>query len=255
MTAPLTPRRCAEMIRQSACTVAFTGAGISTAAGIPDFRGPDGIYNSGQYDAEKVFEIAAFREDPAEFYRFTRDLVEVLDRVEPTFTHRLLARLEREGLCEGVITQNIDPLHQQAGAANVIPVHGSYATAHCLRCGELYNYQQFRTRLAAGETPRCDCPAAGVLKPDVVFFGEPVDAIGQAVDLAGRSELLLVLGSSLVVYPAAMTPHYAGGRVVVVNRGPVQLEPAPGRYFVEADLDEYFRAVAEALGLKDEGES
>ncbi|MFP4054754.1 MAG: SIR2 family NAD-dependent protein deacylase [Phycisphaerae bacterium] len=244
----LTPRQLADKLARARCAVAFTGAGISTGAGIPDFRGPGGIYNSGRYDAERVFDIDHFRHDPTEFYRFTRDMAETAGRVEPTFTHRFLARLEEDGRLAGVVTQNIDPLHQQAGSCNVVSVHGSYATAHCLACGREFKYGQLLAMLdASPEVPRCGCPQRGVIKPDVVFFGEIVHAIDDAAELVGGSDLLLVLGSSLVVYPAAMLPELAPGEIVVVNRGEVAMAGGPGRWFIQADLDAYFRQVATAM--------
>lgn len=241
----VSPRQLAEWIVQSRSTVAFTGAGISTDAGIPDFRGPGGLYSSGKYDAERVFDIACFRRDPREFYRFSRDLVEILKNLRPTFTHQLLARLEAAGLLEAVITQNIDPLHQQAGSRRVICLHGNYTTSRCLDCARPYGYVELLDRMAQAEVPRCDC--GGVIKPDVVFFGENVQGLQEAMALAQSCELMLVLGSSLVVYPAAMVPQIAGGRVVVINRGEVSLEPSSSRYFVQQGLDEFFKQAAEFL--------
>jgi NAD-dependent deacetylase len=199
-----------------------------------------------------VFDIDHFRRDPTEFYRFTRDLAAVAGDLEPTFTHRFLARLEQDGRLAGVVTQNIDPLHQLAGSRTVVSVHGSYATAHCMACGREFRYEQLLAMLdASPQVPRCGCEQRGVIKPDVVFFGEIVHAMDDAAELVGGCDLLLVLGSSLVVYPAAMLPELASGEVVVVNRGEVSLADGPGRWFVEADLDGYFRDVAKALA--DEG--
>jgi NAD-dependent deacetylase len=240
-----TPEQLARWIGQSRSTVAFTGAGISTAAGIPDFRGAGGLYSSGKYDPERVFDIEYFRRDPREFYRFSRELVEILKRLRPIFTHEWLARLEKAGRLAGVITQNIDPLHQLAGSARVICVHGNYSTSRCLACGRTYGYDALLDRMAQVEVPRCDC--GGVMKPDVVFFGENVQGMEEAMELARSCELMLVLGSSLVVYPAALVPQMATGAVVVVNLGEVALEPAPNRYFVEQGLDEFFKEVAAAM--------
>jgi NAD-dependent deacetylase len=239
------PEQLAQWIGQSRCTVAFTGAGISTAAGIPDFRGPGGLYSSGKYNPERVFDIEYFRRDPREFYRFSRELVEIVKRLRPTFTHEWLARLEKAGRLAGVITQNIDPLHQQAGSARVVCLHGNYSTSRCLECGRAFGYDALLERMAQKEVPRCDC--GGVMKPDVVFFGENVQGMEEAAELARACELMLVLGSSLVVYPAALVPQMATGAVVVVNRGEVALEPAPNRYFVQQGLDEFFKEVAAAM--------
>lgn len=248
-TAKLSPEDCARLIRQSKRTVALTGAGISTAAGIPDFRGPDGLYNTGRYDADRVFDINYFHREPREFFRFTRDLIEVMGRIEPTFTHRFLAELEKKGLVEAVITQNIDPLHHLAGSGNVLSVHGDYASSHCLACRKEYTFGQLVDLLDEMEVPTCSCSGRGVIKPDVVFFGEAVRDLAPAQKLAASCELMLVLGSSLQVQPAAMLPELVRGTVVVVNQGPVGLSAGLNRYFIRQDLDDYFRAVAECLTL------
>ncbi len=244
----LTPARCAQMLRSASAAVALTGAGISTAAGIPDFRGPEGIYATRRYDPERVFDIEHFRRDPREFYRFTHDLMRLVDELRPSYTHRALATLEAEGMLRAVITQNIDPLHRLAGSRTVVAVHGDYAASRCLDCEETYDYDGWLARLRVAEVPRCDC--GGVLKPAVVFFGEAVRQMPRAEEYARACDLMLVLGSSLAVYPVALLPQIVSATVVVVNRGEVALPPAPGRYFVEADLDDYFRAVMNELDLE-----
>ena len=242
-----TAEACARAVLESDCTVALTGAGISTAAGIPDFRGPQGLYVTRRYDPDQVFDIAAFRRNPAPFFEFTRDFLGVLDGLVPTVTHRFLARLEATGRLETVITQNVDPLHQRAGSRAMISIHGDYWTSHCLDCGNQYSLDELQTLMLSTEVPRCRC--GGVIKPDVVFFGEPVRQIEAAAAAVARSQLLLVLGSSLTVYPAAMLPHYAAGTVVVVNRGPVAIRSHDTLYRVDDDLDTFFGEVADHLAL------
>lgn len=242
----LDPASCADLIRRSERVVALTGAGISTAAGIADFRGPEGLYITRQYDPDTVFDISAFRRDPGPFFEFTRDFLGVIDSLEPTVTHRFLAQLEADERLIAIVTQNIDSLHQKAGSQRVISVHGDYWTSHCLVCGREYDLETMRTMVRQVAVPRCDCD--GVIKPDVVFFGEAVRGLDAAAGAVAASDLLLVLGSSLAVYPAAFLPEQAGGDVVVVNRGEVGLAPGPGRHFVDADLDEYFGEVAQHLG-------
>ncbi len=233
------------MIRRAERIVVLTGAGISTAAGIPDFRGPQGLYVTRSYDPERVFDIAAFRREPAPFFEFTRDLMSVLDTIEPTFTHLFLAELEAEGKVRALITQNIDPLHQQAGSRVVIPIHGGYWTSHCLDCDQSFKLGDLQEMLGEMAVPLCEC--GGLVKPDVVFFGEAVDGIDAAVEAVHEADLMLVLGSSLMVYPAAFLPQHARSDVIVVNMGSVGLHPAPGRYFVDSDLDAYFREVKKSL--------
>jgi NAD-dependent deacetylase len=237
---------CAEKIRRAKRVVALTGAGISTAAGIPDFRGPQGIYVTRQYDPEATFEIGAFHRDPVPFYEFTRDFLAVIHSIQPTSTHRFLADLEAEGKLTAVVTQNVDSLHQKAGSQNVISVHGDYWTSHCTACNKDFTLSRMEEMVLEEAVPRCSC--GGVIKPDVVFFGEAVRDLDLATAAVVASDLLLVLGSSLVIYPAAFLPEQAGGEAVVVNRGDVGLAPATGRYFVDADLDEYFAEVARFLG-------
>jgi NAD-dependent deacetylase len=237
--------RCAEKIRSAQRVVALTGAGISTAAGVPDFRGPQGLYASGRYDTERTFMIEGFLADPSYFYRFTRDVLHLIRDVQPTFSHRFLAELEQSGRLAAVVTQNIDPLHERAGSSCVIGVHGGYWTSHCLSCRQGFDFGELEAMLSTVDVPRCGC--GGVIKPDVVLFGEPVKDLERALAAVAGSDLLLVLGSSLTVYPAAVLPECAGGEVVVVNRGPVGLAPTANRFFVDADLDEFLGDVAAVL--------
>lgn len=242
---PIAPQTCADWLRRSRHVVALTGAGLSTAAGIPDFRGPEGLYASGEHDPELIFDIDAFRRDPGPFYRFTRTLLPVLQRCEPTFTHRFLAHLETVGILAGVVTQNIDLLHQQAGSRRLVPVHGSYAAATCLRCDSVVPGTELLERLEAEAIPHCPC--GGVFKPNVVFFGEAVAGFPEAVALIDACDLLLVLGSSLTVQPAAGLPAYTRAPTIVINQAPVPLPPAPHRHQALSELDPFFRAVAAHL--------
>lgn len=249
----LQPARCAELIRRANSIVALTGAGISTAAGIPDFRGPKGLYVTRRYDPERVFEIGWFRREPQYFYEFSRDFVAEVKDIRPTFTHRFLADLEKEGGLVGVITQNIDMLHQLAGSRTVVELHGSYRAARCLSCGQRFedlSYGWWEQNMNNSTTPPVAlCPKCnGVLKPDIVFFGEMVNSFEEAERMVSQCDLLLVLGSSLQVAPASHLPYSTQAITVVVNRGAVALPPAPHRYLVDGDLDDYFRQVAGCLG-------
>ena len=241
----LDAKGCAELIQRSQWIATLTGAGVSTAAGIPDFRGPKGLYVTRQYDADAVFEVSAFRRDPAPFYEFTRDFLGVIDGIEPTLTHRFLADLEVSGKVQTIVTQNVDSLHQKAGSVNVISVHGDYWTSHCLSCATGFDLDYMKKAVLETEVPHCQC--GGVIKPDIVFYGEAVRDLERAAVEIAASDLLLVLGSTLLVYPAAFLPEQAGGSIVVVNRGEVALSPGPGRYFVHADLDEFFDEVTHHL--------
>ena len=245
----MTPRELAEELERAERAVALTGAGISTAAGVPDFRGPQGIYATGKYDPEKTFEIGHFLNDPRPFFDFTREILHLAGEIEPTFTHRFLAKLEERGRLRAVITQNIDPLHQEAGSQDVIWVHGNFHTSHCLACGREYGFEDLVREVKEHDVPHCSCDRAGVIKPDVVLFGEMVKGLERASRLAGESDLMLALGSSLTVYPAAGLPQLCDGRVVVVNKGGVEFLGAPGWRVVDAELDPFFEEVAEAMNL------
>jgi len=236
-----------ELLRRAGRMAALTGAGVSTAAGIPDFRGPRGLYVTRQYDPEKTFDIGYFDRDPTYFFAFARDFVRLVEQVKPTLTHRFLAALEAQGRLEAVVTQNIDGLHQKAGSRRVLEVHGSVRSGHCRGCGKAYGYEALRAKVLGEAIARCEA-CGGVVKPDIVFFGEAVQEMEEASRVAARADLFLVIGSSLTVYPAALLPQYAGGQVVVVNQGPVELASAEWLHVDEA-ADSFFARVAPALDL------
>ncbi|HTX54668.1 MAG TPA: Sir2 family NAD-dependent protein deacetylase [Candidatus Baltobacteraceae bacterium] len=236
----------AEQLGRASRVAVLTGAGISTAAGIPDFRGPKGLYVTRQYDPERTFDITCFDADPTYFFAFARDFVHLLDTITPTFTHRFLAQLEAMGKLDRVITQNIDGLHQRAGSQEVIEVHGSIRTGHCRACRTAYDQETMKRMILAQDIARCTC--GGVVKPDIVFFGEPVQGMAEAERAAYESDLFLVIGSSLTVYPAALLPQSAGGQVIVVNQGPVEIA-SPRWMHVNEAADSLFTDVAAALGM------
>lgn len=251
----LTPKACADMIRNSEYTVAFTGAGVSTDAGIPDFRGPEGLYTTRHYDPDRVFDIGYFYENPEMFYQFTRDYIAIAKDIQPTFTHTFLSLLEEKKFLKGVITQNIDALHHKAGSKNIAELHGTYWSAHCMKCSD-YSVEDIdlkwweKTISESPKTPVPVCPmCGGTIKPDVVFFGEPVRDLYKAETLALEAELMLVLGSSLTVYPAAMLPQITRGKVIVINKGNVRMAQSENRFFVDEDLNTYLSEVANFLGI------
>jgi NAD-dependent deacetylase len=204
--------------------VFFGGAGVSTESGIPDFRSPDGLYNQ-QYDypPEQIISRSFFDAHPEEFYRFYRDRVIFTD-ARPNPAHRTLARLEREGLLNAVVTQNIDGLHQAAGSRTVYELHGSIHRNHCMRCHAAYPLD-FIVQTGKDD-PRALplCPACGgLVKPDVVLYEEPLDdrVITGAVRAISQATTLIIAGTSLVVYPAAgFIDYFKGRHLVVINRTP-----------------------------------
>ena len=216
----------ARLIRELQPCVALTGAGISTESGIPDFRSPGGLW--AEFDPFEYGSIEAFQADPAKVWRFYAPRFSLLSDAEPNAAHLALAELEQRGLLDAVITQNIDRLHERAGSKNVLEVHGSIRTSSCPGCGASYSLDEVLALLGRSDVPLCpDC--GGVLKPDVVFFGEllPADTIDRAYSLARSARLLLVVGSSLEVHPVAGLPLEtleAGGTLAIVNRGPTALD-------------------------------
>ena len=245
-------RKLIEAIKGAKCVGCLTGAGVSTLCGIPDFRGPQGLYK--QKDAERIFDIDWFDRDPSIYYNGCAELVYGLDKFQPGLVHQALKHLEDLGILKGIATQNIDMLHQKAGSSNVYEVHGSPILHHCRRCGDEKTFEEILGMIKSkseGEVeqrkmqiPHCTC--GGVYKPDITFFGEslPEAAFTASQSLAIKSDVFLVLGTSLTVFPAAGLPRLtlqAGGKVFIVNAQPTSLdEYAAGVY---RDLGEFAEAV------------
>lgn len=231
-----------EAIRRAKCVGCLTGAGVSTLCGIPDFRGPQGLYK--QPNAERIFDIDWFDRDPSVYYNGCAELVYGLDKFQPGPVHLALKHLEDKGKLAGIATQNIDMLHQKAGSSNVYEVHGSPILHHCRRCGDEKTFEEIMAMLKGGGIPKCMC--GGAYKPDITFFGEslPEEAFRSAQELAIRSDVFLVLGTSLTVFPAAGLPRLtlqAGGKVFIVNGQRTDLDDyAAGIY---RDLAEFAEAV------------
>jgi NAD-dependent deacetylase len=239
----------AALISESERTVALTGAGISVPSGIPDFRTPGkGLWET--VDPMQVATIDAFHRDTKRFWDFYRPRFHMLDGKQPNPAHEALAELERRGLLEAVITQNIDRLHRRAGSERVIEVHGSIATSSCTNCAASYPLERVG-ELFDDEGIAICASCMGKVKPDVVLFGEllPEEAMAEAQDLSSRAELLLCVGSSLEVYPVAGLPELtlaAGGRVAVVTKGPTPYDSA-ATVRMDGDVVEDLTAVLDAL--------
>ncbi len=208
----------ASWIRESKRIVFFGGAGVSTESGIPDFRSVDGLYNQ-QYDypPETILSHTFFMRRPEEFFRFYRNKMLFPD-AEPNAAHKKLAQWESEGKLLGVVTQNIDGLHQKAGSKRVYELHGSVLRNYCTRCGKFYDMAYIRE--GAG-VPKCEC--GGTIKPDVVLYEESLngEVIQGACAAIEQADLLIIGGTSLSVYPAAsFIDLYRGSRLVLVNMSP-----------------------------------
>ena len=240
----MTALQLAALIRERQPCVVLTGAGVSTESGIPDFRSADGIWAS--HDPMEVASLSGFRRNPERVWEFYARRLALHGDAEPNDGHRALARLEELGLVEAVVTQNVDGLHQRAGSRNVIEVHGSIRAAVCLACGASTELERVRELLPL---PICDC--GEILKPGVVLFGEllPAGTFEHATELARRARLLLVVGSSLEVYPVAALPSdtlATGGELAIVNRGATSFD-AEATVRVDGRAGEILRDVVRAL--------
>jgi len=234
----------AALIRERQPCVVLTGAGVSTESGIPDFRSPTGIW--AEVDPFEVASIRAFRRDPARVWSFYRQRIDLLRHAEPNAAHLAIAELERRGLVEAVVTQNIDTLHTRAGSREVVEVHGSIRSAQCPGCLWAVPADDVLAQLETRELP--SCPHCGeVLKPGAVLFGEllPAGALERATQLARGSRLLLVVGSSLEVWPVAGLPLEAQA-FAIVNRGPTALDDR-ALLKIDAGAGDTLAAVLESL--------
>lgn len=242
-------RRLAEMVEASGCTVALTGAGISVPSGIPDFRTPEtGLWAN--VDPMEVAHIDVFERDPARFWSYYRPRFQSLGDKRPNGAHEALAELERRGLLEGVVTQNIDRLHRAGGSRNVVEVHGSIETSSCTRCASSFELDEVDALFDEQGVATCS-GCGGSVKPDVVLFGEllPESAMTRARDLAERAELMICVGSSLAVYPVAGLPQLTlehGGRLAIVTKGPTPYD-ADAELKLEGEVVEELDAVLAAL--------
>jgi NAD-dependent deacetylase len=238
----------AGLVRDARSVVALTGAGISVPSGIPDFRSPGtGIWEN--VDPMEVAHIDAWRANPERFWAFYGQRFQTLGDKLPNGAHDALVELERRGLLDAVVTQNIDMLHRTAGTRELVEVHGSIASSSCLACGERYLLDEVLARLGAAPVPACSCGRP--LKPDVVLFGEflPEDALQRATELAAAADLLLCIGSSLEVFPIAQLPGITlrhGGDVALVTQGPTPYDRRAA-VKLDGDVEDELRALVAAL--------
>jgi NAD-dependent deacetylase len=223
----MTVAHAAELIRTARSGLALTGAGVSAESGIPTFRGEGGLWT--QYDPIKVASIEYFLADPSAYWKVSKDRGRVALAARPNGGHYALAALETSGRLVAVVTQNTDGLHQDSSTRNVIELHGSGRHVQCLDCGNREARSEVQARLDVEMPPRCRLCGGGFLKPTVVLFGEPLPkaAIQQALTLARQADVMLVVGSSLVVYPAADIPAVAvrsGAQLIVINAEPTPFD-------------------------------
>ena len=236
------------LIQKAKHMVALTGAGVSTLSGIRDFRGKNGLYN--EMDAEKIFSIEYFEKDPSFYYKNAALFIYNVDEKQASIVHNVLGELENRGFLKALITQNIDLLHQKGGSKNVIEIHGSPKIHYCLRCpGIRVDFEEAAAAVREGKMPLCH-KCGNALKPAITFFGEslPAQALKDAVTESQQADLMLVLGTSLTVHPAASMPNYTlrnGGKIVIVNNMPTPLDNMAEMRF--DDLGEVFEELKHLL--------
>jgi len=244
-----------KLIKEAKYLVALTGAGVSTLSGIRDFRSKNGLYNEKdaklRQQTDKMFDIEYFEKDPSLYYNSAKSFIYNLHEKKASIVHIALGELEKRGYLKALITQNVDLLHQKGGSNNVIEIHGSPKTHYCLRCaGVNVAYDEAAAAVNKGEMPLC--PKCGrALKPAITFFGEslPAQALRQAVTEAQKADLMLALGTSLTVFPAASIPDYVlrnNGKIIIVNDMPTHLDAAAYLRFddlgsVFEELNDYLR--------------
>jgi NAD-dependent deacetylase len=240
-------KKAAELINNSHKTLVLTGAGISTESGIPDYRSKDtGLW--GKYDPAAKASVTALMNDPVDFYNFNIPRWTEYTHCKPNIAHRVLAQMEKAGLIRGIITQNIDGLHIKAGSEMVWEVHGHLRTCHCMKCGESYDFTELTRQYNDGiNPPRCE-NCDGLLRPDVVLFGDSMSRdYFQAQSELIDCQLLLVVGSSLQVYPVADMP-YRAEKLIIVNKEPTPCDDR-AEIVVNDSIGKFFTELAEALEL------
>lgn len=211
-----------QWVKESRRIVFFGGAGVSTESGIPDFRSEDGLYRQTyQYPPEQILSHSFFMSHTEEFFEYYKNQMLVLD-VKPNNAHLALAKLEQEGKLTAVVTQNIDGLHQAGGSENVLELHGSIHRNYCMKCHKFYDGAYVK---AQPGIPRCSC--GGIIKPDVVLYEEALDqdTMNRSVQAISQADLMIIGGTSLVVYPAAgLVQYYQGRRLVLINKGSTSMD-------------------------------
>ncbi|MFW9990698.1 MAG: NAD-dependent deacetylase [Candidatus Odinarchaeota archaeon] len=216
-------KKAIKLVHDSQYVVAFTGAGISVESGISDFRSPGGLWS--RYDPEIYATWHNFLKSPEKYWTMSRELTAALLEAKPNAAHLALARLENLGKLKAIITQNIDNLHHRAGNSRILELHGNYRTVQCLDCHTRYRRVDILPRLNAGEIPPLCTECGGILRSNAVLFGQPLpqETIKEATEESLRCDLLMVIGSSLQVYPAASFPLLAkknGSNLLIINKEP-----------------------------------
>ena len=237
----------ADILISSEFTIALTGAGISVDSGIPDFRSAGGLWS--RFDPAEYATIAAFRANPEKVWKMVREMGELIDQAQPNMAHTGLGELENMGYLHHIITQNVDNLHQAGGSKNVIEYHGNASTLSCLVCGKTYKTEDKKDEFP----PRCDCNE--ILKPDVVFFGEPIpeEARSQSFRVASQAQALMVIATSAIVSPANTIPGIAkqnGAKIIEINKEKTHLTSSVTDIFLQGNAGKTISALLAAVKAK-----
>ncbi|MDO5047655.1 MAG: NAD-dependent protein deacylase [Anaerococcus sp.] len=236
-----------KLIRDSNNIVFFGGAGVSTASGVPDFRSATGLYNkknNSKYSPEYMLSHDFFVNHPGDFMKYCKENL-MIDGILPNPAHKALANLEKMGKLKGVITQNIDSLHQEAGSKNVIELHGNLRDYYCTSCGKNFDLAYVKSFKDKVTCDKC----GGVVRPDIVLYGEGLDQnnISYAISLIAQADILIVGGTSLVVYPAAgLIDFYKGDKLVVINKDPTPRDSL-ANYLIKGDISKVMDQLVEGL--------
>ena len=243
-----------EWMENASSVCFFGGAGVSTESGVPDFRSKDGLYNQhdvqfDQYPPEYLLSHSCLMQNPKVYYEFHRQKMDTR-KVEPNNAHKYLAALEKTGKLNGVVTQNIDGLHQKAGSRKVFEIHGSALRNYCMRCGRTYPEDYIFD--SAETIPHCEC--GGVIRPDITLYEEglPEQAVQDAIHAITSADMLIIGGTSLTVYPAASYIRYFGGRyLVVINRDALHLSLGADMksLIIQERIGEVFTRLAQLQGM------
>ncbi len=237
-------KEAAEIIVNSKSTISLTGAGVSVESGIPDFRSAGGLWD--KFDPAEYATIHAFQQDPEKVWNMLRAMDDVVSGARPNAAHIGMGKLEKMGLLQCIITQNVDNLHQDGGAENVIEYHGNVSTLSCLECGKGYGSKE----KSVEGTPKCEC--GQILKPDVIFFGEsiPQDAMNRSFQLANSAEAVIVAGTSAVVSPANTIPEIAkqnGAKIIEINLERTQLTGRLTDVFLQGSAGDTITALVDEV--------
>lgn len=239
-----------DLLKSSRNAMILTGAGISTESGIPDYRSKGtGLWE--KVDPAKMASVTFMLSHPKEFFSFNIPHWAKYAKAQPNVAHRIIAAMEREGYIKGVITQNIDNLHYKAGSKNLFEVHGNLRTAHCINCTNKYDFNDIVTQFYEGiNPPRCEI-CGSLIRPDVVLFGDPMNKdFYEALKAVKKCDFLLVVGSSLEVYPAAELPLYCR-QFSIINRDPTPLDER-AEIVIHDSIGKVFCDIAEKLNFKED---